>query len=121
MDRRIYFLQEGRMKKNQFMVAVLTFCCLTLIVIPAARATDGQIKVGQPAAGESYPIVIDHAGSYVLTDNLVCGNHEYGLIITSTANFAIKNTGGGNTPDNIPPVPPGNFVPLTGDNANVFF
>lgn len=56
-----------------------------------------------------------------LENNRVCGNHEYGLIVTATANFVIKNTGGGNTPGNMPTVPAGNFVPLAGDNANVFF
>jgi hypothetical protein len=68
------------MKNNRFMAVALTFCCLALIGIPAARAMDGQIKIGRPADGESYPIVINHAGSYVLTDNLVVGDPDVDAI-----------------------------------------
>ena len=58
------------MKKNHRKAVILGFCVLFLTFPPSVWAIDGQIKIGQPAAGESYPIVIDHAGSYVLTDKL---------------------------------------------------
>ena len=59
------------MKKNQFTIVAFAFCLWLLAVPLTVWATDGQIKIGPPAAGASFPIVINQAGSYVLTDNLV--------------------------------------------------
>jgi parallel beta-helix repeat protein len=68
------------MQKNHRKTVILGFCVLFLTLPPAVWAMDGQIKIGQPAAGESYPIVIDHAGSYVLTDNLVVSDPDLNAI-----------------------------------------
>jgi hypothetical protein len=68
--------KEKIMKQNQLTVLAFGICLLFLTLPPTVWATDGQIKIGQPAAGESYPILIDHAGSYVLTDNLVVGGTD---------------------------------------------
>jgi hypothetical protein len=58
----------------------ISFFLLFVTLQPTAYAKDGQIKIGQPADGDSFPIVIDHAGSYVLTDNLVVGDPDANAI-----------------------------------------
>ena len=91
------------MKKYQLTVMALGFCLLLLSVPQAVWATDGQIKIGPPAEGASFPIVINQAGSYVLTDNLEVSDSDVDAIrivvnnVTLDLNgHTIKGTSGGN-------------------------
>jgi len=56
------------LSKNHFVLFILTL----LVSIPiSSYAVDGQRKLTQPISPASFPIVINQAGSYVLTSNLV--------------------------------------------------
>ena len=55
---------------------------LLIVVIPsAAFSTDGQIKIAQTPS-TTFPIIINQAGSYVLTSNLLVASHADGIEIT---------------------------------------
>ena len=51
---------------------LITLLLVGALVIPfTSYGVDGQIKLTQPVAPDTFPIVINKAGSYVLTSNLV--------------------------------------------------
>ena len=57
---------------REFKANFTTLLLIWALAIPfSSYGVDGQIKLTQPVAPDTFPIVINKAGSYVLTSNLV--------------------------------------------------